>query len=70
MSDKRLNDTIFLMFLATDNYKRAHAMLNKDFLKLDKEFSILNYISECPVIFDSMTGQEMVREIVQYGSAV
>ena len=26
MSDKRLNNTIFLMFLATENYKRAHAV--------------------------------------------
>ena len=48
MSDKRLNNTIFLMFLATENYKRAHALSNKDFLKLDKEYAILNYISECP----------------------
>ncbi len=48
MSDKRLNNTIFLMFLATENYKRAHVLSNKDFLKLDKEFAILNYISECP----------------------
>ena len=39
MSDKRLNNTIFLMFLATENYKRAHALSNKDFLKLDKEGS-------------------------------
>ena len=70
MSDKRLNNTIFLMFLATENYKRSHALSNKDFLKLDKEFAILNYISECPDIFDSMTGQEMAREIDQYVSAV
>ena len=70
MSDKRLYNTIFLMFLATENYKRAHARSNKDFLMLDKEFAILNYISECPDIFDSMTGQEMVREIDQYVSAV
>ena len=32
MSDKRLNNTIFLMFLATENYKRAHVLSNKDFL--------------------------------------
>ena len=70
MSDKRLNNTIFLMFLATEKYKRAHVLSNKDFLKLDKEFAILNYISECPDIFDSMTGQEMAREIDQYVSAV
>ena len=70
MSDKRLNNTIFLMFLATETYKRAHALSNKDFLKLDRRFAILNYISECPDIFDSMTGQEMAKEIDQYVSAV
>lgn len=70
MSDKRLNNTIFLMFLATENYKRMHDMSNKEFLELDDRFAILNYISECPDIFDSMTGQEMVKEIDQYVSTV
>lgn len=70
MSDKRLNNTIFLMFLATENYKRTHSLSNKDFLKLDNRFEILNFISECPDIFDGMTGPEMVKEIDQYVSAV
>lgn len=58
------------MFLVTENYKRAHALSNKDFLKLDQQFAILNYIAECPDIFDSMTGQEITKEIDQYVSAV
>ncbi len=58
------------MFLATENYKRVHALSNKDFLKLDSRFAILNYISECPDIFDSMTGSEMAKEIDHYVSAV
>ena len=70
MSEKRLNNTIFLMFLATENYKRSHEISNKDFLELDKKYAILNYIAECPDIFDSMTGDEMVEEIDQYVSAV
>jgi len=70
MSEKKLNNTIFLMFLATENYKRAHALSNKEFLKLDSQFAILNYIAECPDIFDSMTGQEMAKEIDQYVATV
>lgn len=70
MSEKRLNNTIFLMFLATENYKRSHNLTNEDFLKLDKQHSILRFISECPDIFDCMTGSEMVKEIDHYVSAV
>ena len=30
--------------------------------------TILNYVAECPDIFDSLTGSEMVREVEQYVS--
>ena len=70
MTDRRLNNSIFLMFLATENYKKFHLLTNKQFLDLDKKYAILNYISECPDIFDSMTGQEMVEEIDQYVASV
>jgi len=70
MSEKRLNNTIFLMFLATENYKQQHNISNEEFLELDKRYAILNYISECPDIFDNMTGKEMSEEIDQYVAAV
>ena len=70
VSEKRLNNTIFLMFLATENYKKARSLTNEQFLLLDEKYDILNFISECPDIFDSMTSQEMVEEIDQYVSAV
>ena len=41
---------------------------NDEFLKLDEKYRILNYISECPDIFDSMTEDEMVEEIERYVS--
>lgn len=69
MSEKRLNNTIFLMYLATERYKKEHALSSQRFLDLDKKFSILNYISECPDIFDNMTAKEMVEEIDHYVSA-
>lgn len=66
MSEKRLNNTIFLMYLVTDSYCRAHNISTDDFIKLDAKYAILNYVSECPDIFDSMTEQEMVEEIDHY----
>ncbi|MCI6997683.1 MAG: DUF3791 domain-containing protein [Eubacterium sp.] len=66
MSEKRLNNTIFLMFLVTENYKKKYNLSSEEFLKLDDKYAILNYVSECPDIFDSMNGEEMVEEIDQY----
>ncbi len=68
MSEKRLNNTIFLMYLASESYRRAHHITPREFLDLDKKFAILNYISECPDVFDGMTEAEMVEEIEQYVS--
>lgn len=66
MSEKRLNNTIFLMYLVTDNYCREHQITPKEFLQLNREHPIINYVAECPDIFDSMTNDEMVREVEQY----
>lgn len=66
MSEKRLNNTIFLMYLVTENYCKKHGLSTADFLKLDERYAILNYVAECPDIFDSMTGSEMVEEVEQY----
>ncbi len=66
MSEKRLNNTIFLMYLVTDSYCKAHNITPREFLDLDEKYAILNYVSECPDIFDSMTEEEMVQEVEQY----
>ncbi|MCD7889827.1 MAG: DUF3791 domain-containing protein [Oscillospiraceae bacterium] len=66
MTEKRLNNTIFLMYVATDSYCKTHNLTPREFLKLDEEYAILNYISECPDIFDSMTDDEMIEEIDFY----
>lgn len=68
MSEKRLNNTIFLMYLVTLYYCREHNISTEDFLKLDGQYEILNYVAECPDVFDSLTGSEMVREVEQYVS--
>ena len=64
MSEKRLNNTIFLMYLVTENYRKKHGLSIEEFLHLDKEYDIINYVAECPDIFDSI--EEMVREVDDY----
>ena len=66
VSEKRLNNTIFLMYLVTERYKRARHLSSRQFLEMDRKFAILNYISECPDIFDSMSEGEMIEEIDEY----
>lgn len=68
MSERRLNNTIFLMYLVTNNYCRKYNLSTEDFLKLDEKYEILNYVAECPDVFDSMTNEEMMDEIEQYVS--
>ena len=58
------------MFLVTENYKKRHGLTTQQFIELDEKYSILNYISECPDIFDSMTNEEMIEEIDNYVSTV
>lgn len=68
MSEKRINNTIFLMYLVTENYCKKHNMSTEEFLEFDKQYGILNYVAECPDIFDSLTTSEMVEEVEQYVS--
>lgn len=66
MSDKALNNTIFLMYLVTEHYKKAHSLTTKQFLDFDSKHQVLNYVSECPDIFDCLTPDEMIEEIDRY----
>lgn len=68
MSEKRLNNTIYLMYLVSENYKAVHHLSSEQFLEMDRQYDILNYIAECPDIFDNMSEDEMVEEIEQYVS--
>ena len=66
MSEKRLNNTIFLMYLVTERYKRARHLTSRQFLEMNQKYAILNYISQCPDIFDSMNEAQMIEEIDEY----
>lgn len=70
MSDKRIDNSIFIMFLLSGAYCVAHHISTQEFLALDEKYAILNYIAECPDIFDSMTEDEMVKEIDAYVKGV
>ena len=69
MSEKRLNNTIYIMYLVTENYNKAHSLSTSQFLELDEKYHIINFVGECPDIFDSMNAQEMIEEIDQYVAA-
>ena len=66
MTERRLNNSIFLMHLAANAYKRRHGLTNDEFLDRDSHFHILHFISECPDVFDSMTEPEMADEVDLY----
>ena len=66
MTDRTLNNSIFLMHLASNAYKQRFALTNEEFLDRDRRFHILHFISECPAVFDSITEPEMAEEISQY----
>ena len=68
MSEKRLNNSIFLMYMVSEKYKEFHHLSSAQFLELDSRYAILNYVAECPDIFDNMSDREMVEEIDQYVS--
>lgn len=66
MSEKRLDNTIYLMYLVTENYKKAHPLTTDQFLDLDEKYKIINFVGEYPEIFDTMTSKKILEEINQY----
>lgn len=66
MSDLRLNNSIFLMYIASEAYNRLHGLSYAQLLELDRKYGIFSYIADCPDVFDCMTAPEMAREIDEY----
>ena len=44
MSEKRLNNTIYIMYLVTENYKKAHSLTTEQFMNLDQKYNIINFV--------------------------
>ena len=53
-----------------ETYYEDVNLTQEQFLALDKEYDILNYVAECPDVFDSMFEDEMVKEIDAYVKGV
>lgn len=66
MSEKRLNNSIFLMHLATEAYMRRHHLSRREFLVLNAREGLIKFIANCPDIFDAMTDEEMADELDAY----
>ena len=50
-----------LLWQAFSHILQLVLLSSREFMKLDDKYAILNYVSECPDIFDSMNGEEMVE---------
>ncbi len=68
MDNKYLNNKIYLMYVISNSYCKAHNISMDEFLELDKKYDIIGFISECPEHFDWMTRDEMIEEIERYVS--
>ncbi|MDE6888989.1 MAG: DUF3791 domain-containing protein [Eubacterium sp.] len=68
LTEKRLNNTIYLIFHIAECFSSRHHMTKKEFLEFDKKYDILGYISECPDVFDSLTDDEIIEELERYVS--
>lgn len=66
LSDKELNNSIYLMDVITCAYVKKHDMSFCDFLAFDAKIGILSYIAECSWIFDGLPEDEMLCEIEEY----
>lgn len=65
-SEKRLNNTIYLMHIITQNYMKRNNITVRDFIDLNRRKKILNYIAECPDVFDGLPMEEMQKELEEY----
>lgn len=68
MSERRLNNTIYLMFRVRKRYCAAHNMTKDEFKDFDLKNEVLDYVAECPDVFDCLSEDEMVEEIDEYVS--
>lgn len=63
ITEKHLDNTIYIRYIVTERYKKAHSLTNMQFLELDDKYHIIDFVGECPDIFDSMSEEEMIEEI-------
>ena len=65
-SEKRINNTIYLMHIITQLYIKKHKISISDFLELDKKVGIYDYIQKCPDVFDGLPDKEIIKLVEEY----
>ena len=65
-SEKRLNNTIYLMHIITQIYREKHELNVDEFLKLDKKTHLLSFVRKCPDIFDGLPREEILNRVEEY----
>lgn len=70
MEDRKLTNTILLMYFATDIYCKAHDMTPVQFSELCEKRDIIHFISECPEYYDGMRDSEMLEDLDGYFSGL
>lgn len=66
MSEKIINNNIYLMHTLSQLYIKKYNISIQDFLVLDNKTRVLNFIKECPDVFDSLPKEEMLIEMERY----
>lgn len=68
MSKLHVDNTVYLLHVASCAYLRAHQMTREEFGKVDDRCHILRYVATCPSRFDALPEKAMVQEIDDYVS--
>lgn len=63
MSNKHLDNTIYLIDLITKEYREKHKMNISEFLEFDKKVGLIDYIGSNPDIFDSLPDDIMMKKV-------
>lgn len=66
MSEKGLNNRIYLMHTCTQLYIKRTGISMADFLDLDKRYKILKYIKNCSWEFDGLPDDDMFHLLEEY----
>lgn len=66
ISEKKLNNHIYLMDTISDLYRKKHRVGIKRFLNLCKQTDLMDYICKNSFAFDGLPDEEMLKEVEGY----
>lgn len=65
-TEKQLNNSIYLMNIIAELYMQKYKLSIPEFLDLNSKTGLLEFISECPSVFDGLPPEEMLNEAEEY----